>query len=91
MKNIPIKEMTYNEILEYVRRIYGDDVSTEFDVACISYLRVEIANGKTNKIIATYSKIKVTPKNAPAIYWPIGEQYEELNLEYGQKLIKEIL
>ena len=90
MKNIPVKEMTKDQLLEYIRSIYGDDVGTEFDKDCIQYLRIEITRFKITSVVAIYSKIKVTPNNAPAIYWPIGEQYEELNLEYGLKLLKEL-
>jgi len=77
------------DAVKLINEVYSEP-QTGFDNYCVCQYGVVIASEKMVKVIAVYDKVKVTPKGADSVYWPIQPYEEEFGLEASLKIIQKL-
>lgn len=92
MKVIPkaqVTSLSYKNAIDHIIMIY-DDPTTGFDEKCVDKYEVLMDESFAYTVTAIYIYLKVTPKDAPTIYWPIEPYKEEFSEEASKKIIQEL-
>jgi hypothetical protein len=92
MKIIPQAQMiklSFKDAISHILDIYNEPM-TGFDENCVGKYEVIMDDSDGYTITAYYEYIKVTPKDAPTIYWPIQPYKEDFSEEASKKIIKEL-
>jgi hypothetical protein len=92
MKIIPqaqVMTLSYKDAMAHILMIYNEP-TTGFDEDCVDKYEIIMDEYHRYTVTAYYSYVKVTPKDAPTIYWPIQPYKEEFSEEASKKIIKEL-
>jgi len=84
-----VTRLSYKEALNHIIAIY-DEPTTGFDENCVDKYEVLMDETGFYTITAIYTFVRVTPKDAPTIYWPIEPYKEEFGEEASKKIIQEL-